>query len=123
MCGLNAILRTDGAPAELSDLERMSEATRHRGPDAAAYSRLADGSVLLGHLRLSIIDLLGGDQPLFNEDGALCLVFNGEIYDHAQIRARLIEREHRFKTRTDAEVVLHLYEELGTRAFETLNGE
>src|SRR5215207_6149103 len=90
---------------------RMVDAVRHRGPDEAGCH--ADGPFVLGHARLSIIDVLGGRQPLFSEDGAVAVVCNGEIYNHRELRAGLEQRGHRFATRSDTEVVVHLYEELG----------
>ncbi len=123
MCGINALLRTDDSEADLSELLRMCALLRHRGPDGSGYARLNGGRLLLGHVRLSIIDLETGGQPLFNEDGSLCLVFNGEVYDHTALRERLGRQGHRFRTRTDAEVVLHLYEEHGLDLFPYLNGE
>jgi asparagine synthase (glutamine-hydrolysing) len=120
MCGIAGIVELDrGATAEQRRVEAMMRAIRHRGPDDSGTH--FDGPVGLGHQRLSIIDLEGGHQPMSNEDGSIWIVFNGEIYNHVELRAGL-EREHVFKTRSDTEVILHLYEDLGERCLERLNG-
>ena len=93
---------------------------RHRGPDDDGLY-VARG-VGLGHLRLSIIDLGSGHQPLSNEDGTIWIVFNGEIYNYRELRAFLVGKGHVFKTQTDTEVIVHLYEELGPQCFEKLRG-
>ena len=92
----------------------MTDAVAHRGPDAAGYYQ-APG-IALGHRRLSIIDLATGDQPLGNEDGSIQVVFNGEIYNFAEVRAELLARGHRFRTESDTEIIVHGYEEWGERA-------
>lgn len=89
----------------------MTSTLEHRGPDSAGYFR--EGAVGLGHRRLSIIDLEGGQQPIFNEDESLVLIANGEIYNYRELRAQLQARGHRFRTQSDSEVLLHLYEDLG----------
>src|SRR5205823_954805 len=113
----------DGAPVERDALRRMTAALRHRGPDDEGFF-VSEGEpgCGLGFRRLSIIDLEGGNQPLGSEDGRLQLVCNGEIYNHAGLRAELESKGHRFATRTDTEVVVHLYEELGPRCVERLSG-
>lgn len=123
MCGVTAIFGGRERPASVADIHRMTSAIRHRGPDGAGFAILDQGRLIFGHARLSIIDLEGGEQPLFNEDGTIALTFNGEIYDHAALRAELIAEGHRFRTRSDAEVVIHLYEARGLRFLERLNGE
>jgi asparagine synthase (glutamine-hydrolysing) len=123
MCGINMILRKDGSPAEREDITRMCSAISHRGPDGAGYALLDRGALAFGHVRLSIIDLQEGDQPLYNEDGAICITFNGEIYDYKQLREELIEQGHRFRTRSDTEVIVHLYEQHGMDFIHRLNGE
>src|SRR5947209_18502413 len=99
----------------------MTASLRHRGPDSSGY--FAEDGVALGFQRLSIIDLTGGDQPLFNEDGTLVLICNGEIYNHRELRRELAERGHVFRTRSDVEVLLHLYEEEGIDFLPRLNGQ
>lgn len=98
----------------------MCDRLAHRGPDA--YGEYYDTEVALGHRRLSIIDVEGGAQPLGNEDGSLQIVFNGEIYNYRELRRGLAARGHRFRTESDTEVLVHLYEEEGERLPELLNG-
>lgn len=100
-------------------LAAMNSAIVHRGPDDAGY--FAEGPVGLAMRRLSIIDLAGGHQPIANESGRMQIVFNGELYNYRELKARYLG-DHRFATASDTEVVLHLYEELGEAAFEKLNG-
>lgn len=99
----------------------MIEAIAHRGPDAAAA--FMDDGLTLGFARLSIIDLAGGMQPLVNEDETIWLVCNGEVFNYIELREELIERGHRFRTGSDCETILHLYEELGPGCVERLNGQ
>src|SRR5215831_5851063 len=110
MCGVNAIFRTDQQAVEVEDLRRMCAAIQHRGPDGAGFAILNEGSLGLGHVRLSIIDLVTGDQPLFNEDGTICISFNGEIYDYIKWRKELIARGHQFRTHSYTEVIIPLFE-------------
>jgi asparagine synthase (glutamine-hydrolysing) len=98
----------------------MAAALRHRGPDGEAVETL--GPATLVHCRLAIVDVSGGDQPLRSEDGAISLIANGEIYNHEQLRAGLETRGHRFATRSDCEVIVHLYEEHGDDCVRHLNG-
>lgn len=99
----------------------MLSLMRHRGPDGAG--RILGGAGFAGNVRLSIVDLAGGAQPIANEDGTIWIVYNGEIYDVADHRLWLEERGHRFATRTDTEVLVHLYEELGDAFVSRINGE
>src|SRR6478736_2645023 len=129
MCGITGAIWTDPAGAIAPDvLARMTSLITHRGPDDAGvyYRSLGqDGSsvgVALGHRRLSIIDLAGGHQPLSNEDGTVWIVFNGEIYNHRELRGRLEARGHRFATASDTEAIVHLYEEDGLNFPGQLNG-
>jgi asparagine synthase (glutamine-hydrolysing) len=98
----------------------MTTQLQHRGPDGAGY--YSDEQAALGHRRLSIIDLAGGSQPLGNEDGTIQVVFNGEIYNFLELRGELAARGHRFSTHSDTEVLVHLYEDVGERLPEYLNG-
>jgi len=116
MCGICGMV---GQPDAVS-LRRMASAMVHRGPDDDGF--WVDDRAALGFRRLSIIDVAGGHQPLTNEDGSLHLVMNGEIYNHLELREHLEGRGHRFRTRSDGEVLLHLYEERGASLVEDLNG-
>lgn len=100
---------------------KMMDRIKHRGPDAEG--KYVDEDVALGHRRLSIIDVSSqGDQPLFNEDGSVVLVFNGEIYNYMDIREKLVAAGHKFKTNTDSEVLIHGYEEYGEKLLDLLRG-
>ncbi len=116
MCGICGMV---GRP-DRDALGRMAVAMVHRGPDDDGF--YLDDCVGLGFRRLSIIDVAGGHQPLTNEDASLHLVFNGEIYNHRELRTRLEASGHRFRTASDGEVILHLYEERGSALVEELNG-
>lgn len=120
MCGVAGFVLPSGQAAEASALKPMLDCIVHRGPDdEGAYIR---DNVALGMRRLSIIDLESGHQPIHNEDCDVWVVLNGEIYNYAGIRAELAQRGHRFYTRSDTEVLVHLYEEYGERFVEHLNG-
>jgi asparagine synthase (glutamine-hydrolysing) len=121
MCGIAGIVhRAGGAPVSPDRVRIMCDAMRHRGPDDEGL--FVEGAVGLGMRRLSIIDLAGGHQPIFNEDRSKVIVFNGEIYNYREHRARLVAAGHRFRTNSDTETILHLYEELGERCVEPLRG-
>jgi asparagine synthase (glutamine-hydrolysing) len=109
-----------GSPADRVLLGRMMAVLRHRGPDGEG--ELVDGEVGLGHLRLSIIDVAGGSQPIGNEDGTLQVVFNGEIYNFVELRVELESMGHRFSTRSDTEVIVHAYEQWGRDCVNRFNG-
>jgi asparagine synthase (glutamine-hydrolysing) len=120
MCGIAGKLTYDGGPIDRELLESMTLAISHRGPDSAGYY-VGDG-VGLGHRRLSIIDLATGDQPMANEDGTVWVVFNGEIYNFADVRQQLQGSGHRFRTRSDTEVIVHAYEQWGAACVERFRG-
>jgi asparagine synthase (glutamine-hydrolysing) len=121
MCGIAGVLYADRAhPADPGVLRGMAAAIAHRGPDAEGIWT-APGIGLV-HRRLSIIDLEGGDQPIGNEDGSVQVMYNGEIYNYQVLRDRLEARGHRFRTRSDTEVIVHLYEDEGERVVEHLRG-
>src|SRR5947209_6528924 len=121
MCGICGICIRDRDSRVNEDLLRwMTTALRHRGPDGDGY--LVRDNVGFGNRRLSIIDLAGGDQPIYNEDGTIGVVFNGEIYNYVELRATLIDQDHRFATKSDTEVIVHLYEEYGEHCVEHLRG-
>lgn len=121
MCGIAGIVDYQSNGIDRLDLERMIGMLHHRGPDAAGL--YFNGPVGLGHARLSIIDLSSGDQPIFNEDKSLWVVFNGEIFNYPELRQSLIDKGHRFYTQTDTEVIVHAYEEYGPRMVERFNGQ
>jgi len=121
MCGIFGLFATDGSwlvPREL--LDTMADTLFHRGPDGSGV--FTDGPLGLGMRRLSIIDLETGDQPLCNEDGTIWVVFNGEIYNYRELREELLAKGHLFKTASDTEVLVHLYEEHGEECAEPLRG-
>src|SRR5215471_10925986 len=121
MCGISGIFyydRSIGPDPEV--LEQMRWVARHRGPDD--NGQLIDGPVGLSFNRLSIIDLAGGHQPMSNEDGTVWIVFNGEIYNFAELRDDLISRGHRFRTRSDTETIVHGWEEYGEQVVTKLRG-
>lgn len=122
MCGICGIINTNGGPSpELETLTRMMGRLHHRGPDSSGYYR--DRRVALGHTRLAIIDLNTGEQPLSNEDHAVWISFNGEIFNYRELASTLSERGHIFRTKSDTEVIVHAYEEWGTSCFEHFNGQ
>ena len=121
MCGLAGVLQHDGAPVDLEALHRAGRSIAHRGPDDAGFKVL--GPAGLAHRRLSIIDLSdAGHQPMSNEDQTVWLAYNGEVYNFRELRRLLEARGHRFRSRTDSEVLVHGYEEWGVSLLERLNG-
>jgi len=116
MCGITGA----SGPGGSAIVRKMTPALVHRGPDGEGY--FDSDAMALGHRRLSIVDLEGGAQPISNEDDTLILVCNGEIYNSPELRQELLEKGHRFKTETDVEVILHLYEEHGLSCVERLRG-
>ncbi len=125
MCGIAGIWNREtpagarsGLPA--AGVERMVAALHHRGPDDRGIH--IEGDLGLGHARLSIVDLSGGHQPMGHADGRLQIVFNGEIYNHVELREALIKKGHRFRTTSDTEVILHLYQEEGENCVASFNG-
>ncbi len=128
MCGIAGIVDFDGRPIDEAVVRKMCAAICHRGPDdegvltIPAQPAEREPRAVLGNRRLSIIDVAGGHQPLANEDGTIWTVQNGEIYNFAPLRDRLERAGHRFKTRTDTEVIVHLYEEMGDAFVGELDG-
>ena len=122
MCGIVTIF-SPTAPISRVALENATKALRHRGPDGQRYWVSPDGHVGLGHARLSIIDLTTGDQPIPNEDGSRQIIVNGEFYDYECIQKELEQAGHHLKTRSDSEIALHLYEDLGAHCLNRLRGE
>lgn len=121
MCGIAGIVGLGGARPERRELVAMMDRVQHRGPDASGT--YFDGPIALGHTRLSIIDSGMGAQPMSNEDGSVWVVFNGEIFNYIELREQLEGRGHRFRTRSDTEVIVHLYEDLGDQFVRELNGQ
>ena len=121
MCGIAGSLHLHGALANREFLQQMIGTIRYRGPDDVGI--YIDGSVGLAHARLSIIDLAGGHQPMSIAKDSLWITFNGEIFNYVELREELIKKGHQFKSSSDTEVLLHLYQEEGERCVERLNGQ
>ncbi len=120
MCGICGRFNFDGRPVTSEEITAMRDVMVHRGPDGQGL--FLDGAVGLGHRRLSIIDLEGGHQPLANEDGSVTIVFNGEIYNFGDLRPELEAGGHVLATRSDTEVIVHLYEDMGGSCVDRLRG-
>lgn len=121
MCGIAGIVGgANTGPVEVAEIRSMCNALTHRGPDDEGLR--VEGPVGLGMRRLSIIDLAGGHQPVHNEDETIWVVFNGEIYNFLELRSELEDRGHRFYTKTDTEVLVHLYEDFGSDLVQKLRG-
>lgn len=123
MCGISGII---GKNPSLEKMETILKVMRHRGPEGTFYAKLAaknNNQAILGFLSLAFTDLAGGAQPMFNEDKTIAAVCNGEFYDYEQIREDLRKLGHKFFTKSDSEIAIHLYEEYGMEMFSHLNGE
>src|SRR2546429_2825546 len=121
MCGICGKLMFDsGERVPASLVKRMADTLVHRGPDDEGFH--VSGQAGLGFRRLSIIDLSGGHQPLSNEDGTVWIIFNGEIYNYQSLRDELIAKGHIFRTQSDTEVIVHLYEEYRGDCVSRLRG-
>ena len=121
MCGIAGIVaRSTPGPEANAQLRRMLGLIVHRGPDGEGVH--VEPGIAIGMRRLSIIDLEGGQQPIWNEDRSIGIVFNGEIYNYVELRAELEQQGHVFKTGSDTEVLVHLYEETGDQMFSRLRG-
>ncbi|MBW8011850.1 MAG: asparagine synthase (glutamine-hydrolyzing) [Chloroflexi bacterium] len=121
MCGICGVVRSDNAPVETALLKKMNVALAHRGPDGDGYYH--NPGVGFAMRRLAVIDVVGGAQPITNEDESLWIVYNGESYNYPTLSADLQKRGHRFRTQTDTECVLHLYEEYGVDCVKHLRGQ
>jgi asparagine synthase (glutamine-hydrolysing) len=122
MCGITGIFhKNNHKQVNRSVLEMMASTLDHRGPDERGF--YADKNIGLGQTRLSIIDLAGGTQPIFNEDRSICVVFNGEIFNYIELGEQLKKKGHNFYTKSDTEVIVHAYEEYGYEFLEQLNGQ
>jgi asparagine synthase (glutamine-hydrolysing) len=121
MCGIAGIFETEsGVRVDPAVIKRMTDTLHHRGPDDEGL--YTNSEIGLGFRRLSIIDLAGGHQPLSNEDGTVWIVFNGEIYNYQELKRTYLSSGHQFRTRSDTETIVHLYEELGEDCFAELRG-
>jgi asparagine synthase (glutamine-hydrolysing) len=121
MCGICGIVNFNATePVNRRLVEAMTDVQAHRGPDGYGY--FLEGNVGFGHRRLSIIDLGGGKQPMYNEDESVVIVFNGEVYNFADITSRLVSLGHRFRTRSDTEAIVHAYEEYGDDCVKEFRG-
>ena len=121
MCGICGIFNSDGAQqVNRATLEAMNRQIVHRGPDDDGF--FVEENVGLAMRRLSIIDIQTGHQPLSNEDGSVWIVFNGEIYNHQDLRKDLEAKGHRYRSRSDTETIVHLYEEYGRDCVDHLRG-
>lgn len=122
MCGITGIFNLkENASPRLDDIRAMTEKLHHRGPDSYGY--YSDAKIALGHARLSIIDLSGGQQPIHNENETIWVVFNGEIFNYIELRDELEKKGHIFYTQSDTEVLVHAYEEYGEKFIDYLNGQ
>ncbi len=120
MCGIVGVVNANSRPIERKVIERMNQCIVHRGPDEDGF--FINGSVGLAMRRLSIIDLAGGQQPIFNQDRTKAIVFNGEIYNFQELKRDLEKCGHKFHTNSDTEVIIHLYDEYGADCVEHLRG-
>lgn len=122
MCGINGIAFSSREERQIDErvLTKMRDVIHHRGPDG--FGSFIEEKIGLGHRRLSIVDVSHGAQPMFNEDESLVIVYNGEVYNHADYRAGLESVGHIYKTHCDTETILHLYEEMGAKCVEKLRG-
>src|SRR5947209_6745662 len=125
MCGICGVYQFGSGPPSVNEavVNRMRDTLVHRGPDDFGTYIAPDGRLGLGHRRLSIIDLsAAGRQPMTNEDGTVWLTFNGEIWNHKDLRGPLVGKGHRYASRTDTETIIHLYEDRGLGAVPALDG-
>src|SRR3954452_7754893 len=124
MCGICGIAAfTDNFVSDEPTAERMCDTISHRGPDDHGVKAFPESGVMLGHRRLSIVDLSpAGHNPMPNEDGTVWITYNGEVYNHAALRTELEAKGHVYRSHTDTETIVHLYEEEGIRCVERLQG-
>ena len=121
MCGITGIFETRGKnEIERDVLARMNESQHHRGPDEGSYH--IEPGLGLGHRRLSIIDVATGQQPIFNEDGSVVIIYNGEIYNYQELIPELVALGHVFRTKSDTEVIVHAWEAWGEACVERFRG-
>jgi asparagine synthase (glutamine-hydrolysing) len=122
MCGIAGICLPVGYAVQNRKLQSLADAMAHRGPDEEGFFISDNRQIGFAHRRLSVIDVETGKQPIFNEDGSIVAIFNGEIYNFESLRRTLVLKGHRFNSKTDSEVIVHLYEEHGFRCMEHLRG-
>lgn len=120
MCGIVGKISLKQNKTDISEVKKCQKTIAHRGPDGNGF--FADGKVTLAMTRLAIIDVIGGDQPLFNEDKKIVIVGNGEIYNFIELRNNLVKNGHRFKSKSDIEIVIHLYEDEGIEGINKIRG-
>ena len=122
MCGINGIAFSPASKRQINEriLKSMRDVITHRGPDDEGI--FIDGNIGLGHRRLSIVDVAHGHQPMFNQDKSCVIIYNGEVYNHADYRAELEAKGYKYQTHCDTETILHLYEEYGAKCVEYLRG-
>ncbi|MGC8469395.1 MAG: asparagine synthetase B family protein, partial [Acetobacteraceae bacterium] len=120
MCGVAGVFHLGGGAVDAAELARMTGAIAHRGPDQEGFH--LEPGLGLGFRRLAIIDLSGGGQPMFNEDGSVAIVFNGEIYNHLDLRRELQAKGHVFANLCDTEAIIHAWEEWGPACLDRLSG-
>jgi len=120
MCGIIGLISQSQCRDARLVLQQMTETIRHRGPDDVGY--FDDGYALLGHRRLSIVDLAGGHQPMSNEDGSLWITYNGEIFNHADLRPALEKAGHQYRSRCDTETIIHSFEQYGPECLQLYRG-
>ena len=120
MCAITGIINFDPSSPVRETIKAMTDAVLHRGPDDSGY--FFDDRVVFGHRRLSVIDIDGGKQPMFNETKDVVVILNGEIYNYRELRTELEEKGHIFSSESDTEVIVHLYEEMGRQLVPLLNG-
>ena len=121
MCGIAGIFKNNTTHQDLIIIKNMINLLRHRGPEESGI--YIDDHIALAHARLAIIDLPEGAQPIHNEDKTLWIIFNGEIFNYPDLRETLIKSGHKLYTKTDTEVIIHLYEEYGAACLQKLNGQ
>lgn len=120
VCGIVGFINNDNIDSKEKNIENMMDAIAHRGPNSSGHH--IDDKAALGFRRLSIVDLEGGSQPIYNEDGTMVITFNGEIYNHHELREDLVAKGHIFSTHADTEVLLHGYEEYGVELLQKVRG-
>jgi len=122
MCGISGVYSPRGGRADASVARLMNDALRHRGPDDEGYFADPGGRVVLGHRRLSVIDLATGHQPIFDQSGKVAVVFNGEIYNFLELRKELLAKGYAFRTNSDTEVIANLFHDAGVNCVHRLRG-